>query len=177
MTTPSDATGEPGTVVRPARPDDEAFVVGLARRFAETRPPWRTEVEITRGTAVELRRAFARLDPGAALLIALDAAGERIGFAYVVVHADFFTKEPHGHLSEIAVTREGSGAGRALMQGVERHVRDSGLRFLTLNVHEGNLRGHAFYRALGFEPNTRQYVKVLESTSPARPAGPTDPPL
>jgi ribosomal protein S18 acetylase RimI-like enzyme len=174
MSTCNDASGEIGALVRAARPEDEAFVVGLARRFAETRPPWRTEAEVTRGTAAELRRAFARLDPGAALLIAEDAGGERIGFAYVVVHADFFTREPHGHLSEIAVTRDGSGAGRALMRGVERHVRERGLRFLTLNVHEQNLRGHDFYRALGFEPNTRQYVKVLESARPAWNAGTQD---
>jgi ribosomal protein S18 acetylase RimI-like enzyme len=167
MTIQSDATGEAGTLVRPARAGDEPFVVGLARRFAESRPRWRTDDEITRGTAAELRRAFARLDPGAALLIAEDAAGDRIGFAYVVVHADFFTHEPHGHLSEIAVTRDGSGAGRALMRAVERHVRERGLRFLTLNVHEHNVRGHDFYRELGFEPNTRQYVKLMAPAGPA----------
>jgi len=156
-----------GAVVRPARAEDEAFVVGLARRFAETRPDWRTEDEITHGTAAELRRAFAGLEPGAALMIAEDVAGRRIGFAYVVVHVDFFTHEPHGHLSEIAVTRDGSGGGRALMRAVEQHVRERGLRFLTLNVHESNVRGHAFYRTLGFEPNTRQYVKVMEPAGPA----------
>jgi len=159
MRSNSDETG--GAVVRAARAEDETFVVGLARRFAETRPDWRTEDEITLGTAAELRRAFAGLQPGAALMIAEDASGERIGFAYVVVHADFFTHEPHGHLSEIAVTRDGSGAGRALMRAVEQHVRDRGLRFLTLNVHEQNVRGHQFYRELGFEPNTRQYVKLM----------------
>jgi ribosomal protein S18 acetylase RimI-like enzyme len=165
MRSKSDEAG--GAVVRAARADDEAFVVGLAWRFSETRPDWRTEDEVTRGTAAELRRAFARLDPGAALLLAEDTSGERLGFAYVVVHLDFFTHEPHGHLSEIAVTRDGSGAGRALMRAVERHVRERGLRFLTLNVHEGNARGRQFYRELGFEPNTRQYVKVLGVADPA----------
>jgi ribosomal protein S18 acetylase RimI-like enzyme len=163
----------PALAVRPAEPGDLDFVAGLAPRFAESRPPWRTHDEIALGTAAELRRAFASPEPGAALFVAEDETGERVGFAYVVTHVDFFTREPHGHLSEIAVTRDGAGIGRALVAAVERHVRELGLRFLTLNVHEHNARGHAFYTKLGFEPNTRQYAKTLapDAAPRANPRG------
>jgi len=163
---PDDLAAPAPVAIRPARPSDLEFVIGLAARFAESRPPWRTHEEIAQGTAAELRRAFAALEPGAALFVAEDPAGESVGFAYVVTHVDFFTRERHGHLSEIAVTRDGAGVGRALMREVERHVRALGLRFLTLNVHERNARGHAFYARLGFEPNTRQYAKTLRAAGP-----------
>jgi len=163
-----DLPAPPAIAIRPAQPADLDFVTGLAPRFAESRPPWRTYEEIAHGTAAELRRAFAGLEPGAALFVAEDAAGERVGFAYVVTHIDFFTRERHGHLSELAVTRDGAGVGRALMREVERHVRELGLRFLTLNVHERNARGHAFYANLGFEPNTRQYAKTLRAPGPPK---------
>ena len=152
--------------VRRARSDDECFVVSLAARFAETRPGWRDEREVTRGTEIELRRAFAEPDDGAAILIADDAAGERLGFAYLVLHDDFFTKERHGHVSEIAVTRDGTGAGRALMAAAEEYFAGLGVRFITLNVNDANERGRRFYERLGFVPQLRQFVKVLREGEP-----------
>ena len=154
-------------VVRRARADDEAFVVALARRFAETRPGWRSEREVTRGTEVELRRAFATPDAGSVLLVADDASGERLGFAYLVLHEDFFTKERHGHVSELAVTKDGAGAGGRLIDAAEQYFLESGVRFVTLNVNEGNERGRSFYERHGFVPHLRQLVKVLRDPTDA----------
>jgi ribosomal protein S18 acetylase RimI-like enzyme len=147
--------------VRAARPEDEAFVVSLSGRFAETRPAWRGEREVTEGTAVQLRRAFAEPTEGAAILIAEDAAGGAVGFAYAVLHDDFFTGELHGHLSEVAVAREGTGAGAALVRAVEQHFAALGVRFVTLNVNLANERAGRLYASLGFAPQVVQYVKVL----------------
>jgi len=147
--------------VRRARSDDEAFVLDLAVRFAETRPAWRGEREVTCGTERELHRAFAAPEDGSTVLIAESAAGNRLGFAYLVLNEDFFTKERHGHVSEIAVARDGAGAGRCLMEAAEQYFCDLGMRFVTLNVNESNVRGIAFYERLGFVPQIRQFVKVL----------------
>jgi ribosomal protein S18 acetylase RimI-like enzyme len=147
--------------VRAARAADEAFVVGLSGRFAETRPAWRGEREITEGTAVQLRRAFADPSEGATILIAEDAAGVAVGFAYAVLHDDFFTGESHGHLSEVAVARDGTGAGAALVRAVEDHFTALGVRFVTLNVNLANERAGRLYASLGYAPQLVQYVKVL----------------
>ena len=133
----------------------------MSARFAETRPAWRSEHEVTHGTEVELRRAFAAPDDGSAILIADGDDGERLGFAYLVLHEDFFTRERHGHVSEIAVARDGTGAGRALMEAAERYFIGLGVRFVTLNVNDANERGMRFYGRLGFVPQVRQFVKVL----------------
>ncbi len=147
--------------VRTAQPADEAFVVSLAGRFAETRPVWRGEREVADGTAAQLRRAFANPSEGATILIAEDAAGVAVGFAYAVVHHDFFTGEPHGHLSEVAVARDGTGAGAALVRAVEAHFTGLGVRFVTLNVNLANERAGRLYASLGYAPQVVQYVKVL----------------
>jgi ribosomal protein S18 acetylase RimI-like enzyme len=147
--------------VRPARATDEPFVVGLAGRFAETRPDWRSEREVTAGTEAELRRAFREPDAGLAILIAEDDSGAPVGFAYAVTHRDFFTHEEHGHLSEIATARDGSGAFVALVAAVEAHFRGLGVRFVTLNVNVGNERAAELYARLGFEKQVVQFVKTL----------------
>ncbi len=149
-------------LVRPARPSDEAFVVALAGRFAESRPDWRDEREVTLGTERELRRAFRDPSPGSVVYIAEHgASGESLGFAYGVVHEDFFTGETHGHLSEIAVVRDGSGAARPLIAAIERHFARGGLRFVTLNVNVDNARAAGVYERLGYAAHVVQMVKVL----------------
>jgi ribosomal protein S18 acetylase RimI-like enzyme len=147
-------------VVRAASADDAAFVASLAARFAETAPAWRTSHEVTCGTLAEFERAFASAELRAGIFIAWDGR-ERVGFVYVVRQLDFFTGETHGHVSEIAVVRDGSGAGRALMRAAEDYCRGLGVRFVTLNVNESNARAMRFYERLGFVPQIRQFVKVL----------------
>ncbi len=116
---------------------------------------------MTDGTAEQLRRAFEPpAAEGSALFIA-ETAAERLGFAYVVAHEDFFTLEQHGHLSELAVVRDGVGAAAPLMKAVQSYVVECGFRFMTLNVNERNARARRFYERLGFEAQLRQYVKVL----------------
>ncbi len=136
-------------------------MLGLAARFAETRPGWRSEREVVDGSEAELRRAFASPRDGSIVFIAEDRAGVPVGFAYGVVHEDFFTGESHGHLSELAVMRDGSGAGAPLVAAVEAHFRAAGLRFVTLNVNVANARAARLYERLGYEKQVVQFVKVL----------------
>jgi GNAT superfamily N-acetyltransferase len=149
--------------VRRATDGDRAFVVGLAARFGDTRAAWRTHAEVTNGTVRELGAAFDRDANDTAFFIAYrDDDPEPLGFAFVVTEADFFTREPHGHLSEIATTGDGSGAASALMAACEAWSRERGFRYLSLNVNDTNEHAHAIYRRRDYIPEYRHLVKLLQ---------------
>lgn len=156
----------PAVHLRRATVHDRAFVTSLAARFAETRPLWRSEHEVADGTRRQLEDAFATLDDQSqALFIAERARGngadEPIGFVWVVVHTDFFTGEPHAHVSEIAVSVEAAGVGSALMAEAEAWARARGDRYLSLNVNERNVRARALYERLGYDTDHIALVKRL----------------
>ena len=106
--------------IRPATPEDENFVLSLAARFAETRPEWRTANEVEAGTARALSRVLRTPSADHALFVA-EESGEPVGFVYVYAEPDFFTGEPHAHISEIAVTADGTGAGRGTWHHLTRN--------------------------------------------------------
>ena len=151
--------------VRPAGPDDRSFVLTAARRLADFGPPpWRTAEEVVAAESRAPEAWFDRPVEDQALYIAEDAAGARLGFAYLETLVDFFTRRPHGHVAELAVTREaeGRGAARALLSASEDWARSRGYNLLTLNVFEGNRHARAVYERLGFAAETVRYVKTLD---------------
>jgi ribosomal protein S18 acetylase RimI-like enzyme len=147
--------------VREGDDADRDFVLDLAVRFAETRPHWRSEEEIRRGTERALERAFDAPRGDEVIFIAVDATGERAGFVYLVTHIDFFTGEEHAHVSEIAVMHDGRGAGRALMKRAEEWSRERGSRYVSLHVNANNGRGRSFYVELGYDEEYTRMVKLL----------------
>jgi GNAT superfamily N-acetyltransferase len=150
--------------VRDAHGNDREFVLATARRLAEFGPPpWRTAEEIIAGETRSIRAFFESAPEGSALLIAEDAAGRPLGFAYLETQTDFFTRRPHGHLAELAVAREaeGTGAAGALLTASENWARAQGHFKLTLNVFEGNRHARDVYARRGFSPETVRYVKSL----------------
>ncbi len=150
--------------VRPARPDDRDFVVATAVRLAEFGPPpWRTAEEVVVAESRVLHAFFDAPGQGIALLIAEAEDGERLGFAYLETLVDYFDRRPHGHVAELAVTREaeGRGAAGALLAAAETWSRGLGHLRLTLNVFEGNRHARAVYEKRGFRPETLRYVKTL----------------
>jgi ribosomal protein S18 acetylase RimI-like enzyme len=149
--------------VRAGTGHDHDFVLSTARRFAAFGPPpWRTSVELVEGEVRCLDDYFDGRLPGCALLIA-ERDGERLGFAFVEPHVDYFTQVEHAHLGMIAVAghAEGSGAASALLGGAERWARERGYTTLTLNVFAGNGRARAFYEKSGFQVETLRYTKPL----------------
>ncbi len=74
---------------------------------------------------------------------------------------DFFTRERHAHISEIAVARSGEGIGTALMDAVEAWARERGDRMLSLNVHAENAAAQRLYRRRGFGVGHVHFVKRL----------------
>jgi GNAT superfamily N-acetyltransferase len=150
--------------VRPARPDDRAFVLETAKRLAEFGPPpWRSPELVVTAESRVLHQFFEAPPPDTALLIAEGADGERLGFAYLETLVDYFDRKPHAHLAELAVARaaEGSGAGGALLAASEDWARAAGHSVLTLNVFEKNSHARAVYERRGFAPETLRYVKIL----------------
>ena len=149
--------------VRAATAHDHDFALATARRFAAFGPPpWRTSIEVVEGEVRCLDDYFDGRMPGCELLIA-EQDGERLGFAFLEPHVDYFTQIEHGHLGMIAVTEtaEGTGAAAALLHAAEQWTRHRGYATLTLNVFAGNGRARAFYEKSGFRVETVRYTKPL----------------
>jgi len=149
--------------VRRGTPHDHDFALSTARRFAAFGPPpWRTSIELVEGEVRCLDDYFEGRMPGCHLLIA-EKDGERLGFAFLEPHVDYFTQIEHGHLGMIAVAEnaEGAGAASALLAAAEEWARDRGYTKLTLNVFAGNARARAFYEKSGFDLETVRYTKRL----------------
>ncbi len=157
--------------VRPARSSDRDFIVRLAHRFAEFElPVWLDRRSVTEGTARQLERALAKTDDRSALLIA-ETDGSPLGFAWVHLLNDFYGGPDLAKISEIAVERDGTGAGSALMAACERWAAQRGCERLVLNVMEGNGRARGFYEHHGFEPEYTMLVKVIPGCGKAPAAG------
>lgn len=147
--------------IRPARPEDRSFVLSLAHRFAEFElPPWLDAAAVAEGTADQLAAAIEHADHRSSVLIAEDGE-EPAGFAWVHTIPDFYGSKDLAKISEIAVTRDGGGAGSRLMEACEAWAVERGCERLVLNVIEGNLHARGFYAAHGFEPEYTMLVKPL----------------
>ncbi len=151
-------------LVRPAEAGDREFVIRTAERLAAFEPPpWRSGREIIEGEVRTLVAYFDAPPPGAALVVAEEPEGERLGFAYLEAAHDYFTQEEHGHVGILAVTSqaEGRGAGSALLLAAERWARAQQYRRLTLNVFAPNERARDVYERHGYAIETIRYVKPL----------------
>lgn len=149
--------------LRPATPDDRAFIDSLAPRFSEgPRPGWHDLAAMEdfqdRHTAVSFAPAA-----GSATLIACAEDGRRLGYIHLRPGKDGVTDEPCGYISLLATTDEAQGSGVAtrLMAAAEDWARDRGFRLLSLDVFADNRRAVDFYRRRGFKTETRRMVKPL----------------
>jgi GNAT superfamily N-acetyltransferase len=155
--------------VRSATPGDRNFIVGLCGRFAESQlPPWRPAGMVIEGTARRLEDAIASPGPRSEVLVA-ENEGVPLGFAWVVLAEDFFTRGDYCKISEIATARDGTGAGSALMKACEDWARERGCAIVLLNVLRDNAHARAFYERHGYEPEYTAMAKVLDrqATDPA----------
>jgi ribosomal protein S18 acetylase RimI-like enzyme len=150
--------------VRPARPSDRAFILGITPRLAQgfELPPWRTAREVVQAESAALEKALRPGTERAVLLVAEDAEGEPGGYVYVNAETDYFGRT-HAHIGILAVSSsaEGRGAGRALVDAAEEWARFEGLELITLTVYANNQRARTVYERLGYAPETLHYVKPL----------------
>jgi ribosomal protein S18 acetylase RimI-like enzyme len=151
--------------IRPARHDDEAFLLSLLPRLADfALPEWRTADEIARGDRPMLLEALhGRIEHAAILVAELSPAGERAGYVFATTRHDYFTRAAHAHVEVIAVTPEAErrGVARALMDAIEQWAKRRGYRHVTLNVFDRNARAKALYDSLGYQAETIHFRKNL----------------
>jgi GNAT superfamily N-acetyltransferase len=132
-------------------------------------PPFRPRSQMDQAVAADIEGSLGSPDPSAAVFVAEDAAsGRPLGFAHVKTFSDYFTSEPHGHVSDLVVAAgaEGRGVGSALMAAAEDWSRARGHRLLSLNVFDENRRARKLYDRLGYRPDTLRMVKVLKEEKP-----------
>lgn len=149
-------------MIRPARADDAAFIQSLTPRFAAFElPSWRDRETMVRGTQAQLASALQRGNGERSAIFVAEENGAPAGFAWVLLIEDFYTREPVGKVSEIAVVSSGKGTGSALMDACERWAREKGARLIVLNVLEGNVGARGFYSKLGYAPEYTMLAKSL----------------
>ena len=86
--------------------------------------------------------------------------GKAIGIAVCFRGFSTFAARPLINIHDLAVlpVHRGQGAGRRLLEEVERKALDMGCCKLTLEVQENNLRARQVYEALGFAQS--EYVEA-----------------
>ena len=151
--------------IRPARHDDEAFLLSLLPRLADfPLPAWRTAEEIARGDLQILLDALhGRIEHASILIAEFSPGGERAGYVFATTRHDYFTRAAHAHVEVIAVTADAErrGVARALMDAIEQWAKRRGYKWATLNVFDRNARARAFYDSLGYQPETIHFRKDL----------------
>ena len=155
-----------GLRIRAARAEDAAWLLPMSSRLHDFGPPpFRPRDQMDRAVAADIGESLGSPDPSVAVLVVEDeASGRPFGFAHIKTFADYFTAEPHGHVSDLVVAAgaEGRGAGTALMEAAADWSRARGHRLLTLNVFDENRRARGLYDRLGSLPDTLRMVKVLK---------------
>ena len=151
-------------VIRPAKADDSDFVAGLVSSLLQFgSPAWEDTDALAPGFRDVLVDAVRAQDPRAAVLIAQGADGTPLGFISLKMAADV-TGVERGHVADLAVRDDvrRAGVGRALMQAGEAWARERGLPVLSLDVWSTNQPALAFYRALGYRPESLCLIKALD---------------
>jgi GNAT superfamily N-acetyltransferase len=153
--------------IRPATREDRDWIVALVPRLHEFGPPpWRVAELMDAFVADEIAAAVdAPLEDSVVFVAEQARDAAPLGFVYVVTEVDYFTRERHGHVSDIVVAQagEGTGVGRALLEAAEQWAGARGYRLLTLNVFVKNERAHAVYEHCGYVPEWTKMVKELGS--------------
>jgi len=153
-----------GVRVRPARAGDRDFILSLVPRLVEFGPPrWHDPARMSARDSEAIAEALASESPEIAVFVAEDGAGNGLGFIHLNTAADYFTREKHGHVSDIVVARggEGRGVGRVLMLAGEEWARSRGYKLIALGAFSENRRARRLYEQLGYEEDIVRYVKEL----------------
>lgn len=151
-------------LIRPAHESDCDFVAGLVSSLLEFgSPAWENADALAPGFRDVLADAVRAQNPMAAVLIAEGAAGRPLGFISLKAGADV-AGVVRGHVADIAVREDARrmGVGRTLMQAGEAWARERRLPVLSLDVWSTNERALAFYRGLGYRPESLCLIKALD---------------
>ena len=156
------------TIIRPATPDDEAFILSLAPRFVSfDLPKGRRKREVVAAIRADIERALREAPPSDHFFVAEEANETPVGFLHLQVQRDFFSGARACHIADLAVApcHEGRGVGQALLAHAERWAKVHRCKLLTLSVFPGNTRARALYERDGFA------VDLLRMTRPIGSSG------
>jgi len=153
----------PQVTIRPATGTDESAILALADRLPAFGPTTRTATEIAERERVALGDALAASPQGSLLLVAEQSQRGVIGVILLDARRDYFTDEPHGYVSILAVASEaeGQGVGGALLKAGEEWARAKGFAKLTLAVFADNHRAKKFYERQGWQPELETWYQKL----------------
>ena len=145
------------TIIRPLRPDERAAWEPLWNgylSFYETSLP----KEVTDAT-------WARLHDAGEPMFALGAYadGRLVGIAHYLFHRSCWTIGNYCYLQDLFVAKEarGIGAGRALIEAVEKAAREAGASRLYWLTKEDNMSARALYDKVAERSGFIQYRKLF----------------
>ncbi len=152
----------PSFHIRPARTGDEATIGNLSQLASTAGAPAWATIHSIEDEIAWARSAIASADPSTALLVAVDAGEQVLGFVTVIPVTDV-SGHRHAPVSSIAVApeAEGRGIGTALLTTAEAWCREQGFSDVTLHVYPGNPRARQVYERAGFEIEWHRLRKEL----------------
>ncbi|MBS7529996.1 GNAT family N-acetyltransferase [Hazenella sp. IB182353] len=150
--------------IRPLLETDIEDILQLTSRYAEfDLPNWRDRPSFEQAQK-ELHQAdIYCLEEQSKHFVAIDTNQLFLGYIYIGISVDFFTKETQGFIKSLAVTKqaEGRGVGMKLLDFAETWSRKQGLKTIVLNVFANNSRAKTRYERAGYQAETIKYVKPL----------------
>lgn len=150
--------------IRPARPSDGAFILGLAPRLIEFGAvPGRDSARMVQRDRSVLAEALDRASDDTALFVAEEDGGAPLGFVHLTTAEDYYSDSRTAHVADLVVApnADGRGVGTALLAHGESWARARGFPLLTLNVFVGNRKARDFYQKRGFQEEWIRCVKRL----------------
>jgi RimJ/RimL family protein N-acetyltransferase len=137
----------PAVAMRPATAADLPWIIAFE---------WRPELlAFIGGSDIEQHRAWLA-DPDFRQVLALDAAGERVGYALL---NGYLSTPGVRLLRRIAVLAPGRGVGSAFLRWLIDQAFAEGVERFRLAVFEDNARARRVYARFGFVPEPGAEIK------------------
>lgn len=159
--------------IRPATPDDQAFILSLVPRFVAFQlPKGRRKRDCLAAIGADIERALREAPEGVQFFVAEDRNGAPVGFLHVQIQRDFFSGARACHISDLAVSKEHDrrGIGRALLARAQTWAKAKRCRLLTLSVFPGNTPARALYESAGFVTDLVRMTKPIRQRKTRAPA-------
>ncbi len=151
--------------IRPECDDeDRRFIEGLNPRLTEAiTAPTHTSRNVRSFQEAFTATAWEANTVKKATFLAIEKAGDRIGYINVREGSDDVLGEACGYVALLAVKREyeGKGVARSLVEEAERWARGMGFSRIALDVFASNDHALKVYERAGFQPETVRVIKKL----------------
>jgi GNAT superfamily N-acetyltransferase len=144
--------------IREAGPEDAEAISALVAQFGYPTPP-----EVVR------QRLPAMAEIGGRALVAV-VGGRVVGLA-TMQQTRYLHRPNDARLSSLVVSSDvrGEGIGRRLVEAVERRGAEAGCARLELTSGSTRAGAHAFYEHLGYETQSRRFVKPIGGAPALKP--------